>query len=216
VTAAAAPASPVVLAVLLPHLARRGLGAAGRRGLARLLRGGGGRQPLGAYQRASGLLGAGEPRRPVRGVVTSGASCPHFRHQLAPPARPSLSPVLYTSPPDRSDIEPYSDWSPRASPHPPAAAEHHSDQWRRWPSAWRWAASVSLSVISPEFAYDVFVCSSGEFEWRLERWDLCGQQGNKAWLPGSPIGCDRPLIKGRRSLVGVGWGCLGNPIRHCL
>jgi hypothetical protein len=39
---------------------------------------------------------------------------------------------------------------------------------------------------------------------------------NKAWLPGSPIGCDRPLIKGRRSLVGVGWGCLGNPIRHCL
>jgi hypothetical protein len=27
---------------------------------------------------------------------------------------------------------------------------------------------------------------------------------NKAWLPGSPIGCGRPLIKGRRSLVGVG------------
>jgi hypothetical protein len=60
VAAAAAPASSVVIAVLLPHLGRRELGAAGRCGLARhLLPRGGGRQPLGAYQRASGLLGAG-------------------------------------------------------------------------------------------------------------------------------------------------------------
>jgi hypothetical protein len=76
VTVAAAPTSPVVLAVLLPHLARRGLG--------------GGRQPLGAYQRASGLLGAGEPRRPVRGVVTRRLDV-SAAHLLVRPARISAT-----------------------------------------------------------------------------------------------------------------------------
>jgi hypothetical protein len=64
-----------------------------------------------ATHRASGLLGTEEPRRPVREVVTRrldvsaahllvrpARSHPslHFRHQLAPPAQPSLSLLFFT------------------------------------------------------------------------------------------------------------------------